>query len=141
MAARASIYLKEEREGRGNSHSFTVENLEKVDDMTWLVLLYIPLVYAIATSNNRGKFFIGGLFPTDAEDPRIRAAFGQYPELAAKLAVRHVRESGLLASHGVSLELLSFQTKCRQDDAVYAYLQMIQAVQMQSRGKFNTYQS
>ena len=78
------------------------------------------------------KFYIGGLFPDDSKDPQVRDALGVYTRLAAQLAVQHVNEGGVLAAYNLSLEMLSFGTSCRKDSAVYAYLQMTEALQERS---------
>lgn len=78
------------------------------------------------------RFYIGGLFPTDVSDPEDRATLGTYPQLAAELAVSHVEASGLLSAHNVSLEMVSFETNCRKDEAVYAYLKLMEALQRKS---------
>ena len=76
------------------------------------------------------KFYIGGLFPTDLSGPQEQATLGLYPMLAAEFAALRVEESGLLASHNVILEVVSFETSCRRDEAVYAYLQLMEALKM-----------
>ncbi len=91
--------------------------------------LFLSILAACRGASGLKKFYIGGLFPTDIADPDQRATLGYYPLAAAKFAVEHIRESGLLSAHNVSLELASFQTSCRRDEAVYAYLQLMEALQ------------
>ena len=93
------------------------------------------LIFAIAAcrASDGAKFYIGGLFPSDAEDPDTRMALGQLPELAAKLAVRHVNEMKVLVAHNVSLEMISFSTACNKDAGIYAYLQLMQSLKRKSQ--------
>lgn len=85
------------------------------------------------------KFYIGGLFPNDAKDEHVRNSLGVYPEIAAALAVRHVQESGLLTPHNISLEMLSFGTSCMKDSAVYAYLQLTQAIEIKTESSISEF--
>ena len=101
-----------------------------------LLLCYQVLLLALAVcgaDTGLKKFYIGGLFPTNVADPQDRATLGVYPQLAAQLAIQHIRASGLLSAHNVSLELQSFETGCKKDEAVYAYLQLMKTLQIKSK--------
>ena len=96
-----------------------------------LLLCLVVALSALGAGRADGalqKFYIGGLFPNDTEDERVRNSLGVYPEVAATLAVQHVQESGLLASHNISLEMLSFGTSCMEASAVRSYLQLTRAI-------------
>lgn len=75
------------------------------------------------------KFYIGGLFPSDSDDPQIRDALGVYPKLAAQLALQHITEKGFLSAVNISMEMVAFGTRCEKDSAVYAYLKLMEALQ------------
>lgn len=94
-------------------------------------LLYFAVLCAVTASASQGlqRFYIGGLFPDDSPDAGVRDALGVYPKLAAQLAVRHINEAGLLSALNYSLEMLAFGTSCKKDAAVYAYLQLMEALE------------
>lgn len=99
-------------------------------------LLCLALLCATAYSYSSGgdlqKFYIGGLFPDNADDFEVRNALGIYPKLAAQLAVKHINEAGLLAAHNFSFEMVSYSTSCQKDSATYAYLQLMEVLELKS---------
>lgn len=86
-------------------------------------------VVGVGAAAELQKFYIGGLFPYDSSDPQIRDALGVYPKLAAQLALQHINDAGMLSALNFSLEMLTFGTSCEKDSAVYAYLQLMEALQ------------
>ncbi len=65
------------------------------------------------------------MFTITSTDSPIRETYGVYPREAARLAVEHVREEGLLAEHNYELQLLEFETTCDQIGAVVANLEFL----------------
>lgn len=96
---------------------------------SFLCFAVLFAVTACRTGSGLQRFFIGGLFPNDSDDVELRDALGVYPKLAAQLAVQHINEAGLLSALNFSLEMLAFGTSCKKDAAVYAYLQLMEALQ------------
>ena len=73
-------------------------------------------------------FYLGGLFPTDAEDPMIRISQGLYPQIAAELAVEDINLNGMLAPYNVSMELKSSASGCCDSASIYAYLNLMESL-------------
>ena len=93
------------------------------------VLCCVVLCAAVGSAAELQKFYIGGLFPYDSSDPQVRDALGVYPKLAAQLALQRINDGGLLSALNFSMEMLTFGTSCEMDSAVYAYLQLMEALQ------------
>ena len=76
-----------------------------------------------ANANAPNVFELVGLFTTVHSDPFISEAYGIYPREAARLAVEHVREEGLLDEYNYQLKLFEVSTVCDQTGAVIATLE------------------
>ena len=86
------------------------------------------IIFFLACSvriNAYETFQLVGLFTTIDPDPFIGEAYGIYPREAARLAVEHVREEGLLDEYNYQLKLFEVETVCDQTGAVIATLEFI----------------
>ena len=87
-------------------------------------LLLINTLSIDASGSNASRAFqLVGLFTTIDPDPFISEAYGIYPREAARLAVEHVREEGLLDEYNYQLKLFEVETVCDQTGAVIATLE------------------
>ena len=94
----------------------------------WLLHTLFLLSALTATIGNCQRVFeLVGLFTTIDPDPFISEAYGIYPREAARLAVEHVREEGLLDEYNYQLKLFEVETVCDQTGAVIATLEFIRA--------------
>ena len=87
-------------------------------------LLSVLLLLSVTITTNCLRVFeLVGLFTTAHPDPFISEAYGIYPREAARLAVEHVREEGLLDEYNYQLKLFEVETVCDQTGAVIAALE------------------
>ena len=87
------------------------------------LLTVLCITFLSSTTYSYVTFQLVGLFTTTDPDPYISETYGIYPREAAKLAVKHVKEEGLLDEYNYQLELFEEETVCDQTGAVVATLE------------------
>ncbi len=97
----------------------------KMSPLAVLSVLVILSKSVLCVQQPSNIFEIVGMFTTTSTDPSIRDTYGIYPREAARLAVEHAREEGLLTRHNYDLKLFEFESRCDQTGAVIAYLEYI----------------
>ncbi len=89
-----------------------------------LLRIVALLIHSQPVVSTTEQFKLVGMFSTSfIEQTAIKEAYGVYPREAARLAVEHVKEDGLLAEHNYELQMLEFETSCDQIGAILANLE------------------
>ncbi len=92
----------------------------------WVLILQNLLNISVVSTTVTEQFKLVGMFSISSiELTAIRESYGVYPREAARLAVEHVKEDGLLAEHNYELQMLEFETSCDQIGAIMANLEFV----------------
>lgn len=99
-------------------------------DLSLTVLLTLTLRAVFCND----VFYIGGLFPLSVEDQYFKQSLGEYPKMAAELAVED--SSGILSPYNVSVKLEVADSGCNSETAISSYVDFVQSLRSKSQGNF-----